>query len=63
MELIPASLQEFYFTITASTGVFSGSSPLLYFFLEGGVGGWVGDYRGRGENSTAAILTMTLATI
>ena len=40
--LISASLQEFYFTITASTGFFSGSSRLLYFFFwEGGGGrGW-----------------------
>ena len=35
--LISASLQEFYFTITASTGFFSGSSRVLFF--GGGEGG------------------------
>ena len=59
--LISASLQGFYFTITASTGFFSGSSPVLYFFWRGEGGGLPGG--GGGENSTAAILTMTLATI
>ena len=36
--LISASLQEFYFTITASVGFFSGSRPVLYF-LGGREGG------------------------
>ena len=59
-----ASLQEFFFTITASTGFILGSSPLHEFvyriFFRGQVPCWEG---GGDADSTVVILILTLVTI